>query len=1054
MIPLRIYLKGFMCFRDPAEMHFDGAPLWMLTGNNGAGKSAVFDAILYALFGIHRKGTQNAHFIINKQSRSLEVEFDFAVGDDCFRVRRTLGRKGRPGFQAFERRGGRANESSSTWQAVTDSESRDALKGWVTRTIGIDERAFTSSVFLQQGKSEKLLTSDDKDRHEVLSQIIDLSKYQRIYERADDHRKNHKGQAEGFQSQLQNIAPVNADEIEALAAQVISAADTANEARGQREEIIRLTVHAQNWNRLQAELKDIEPEIKVAETLLAQSNQIERDAERFGGLQRALPVLREIFNERDRLAGIEQKIAEYNHEAAQYEKAKIEKAINVNEAQARFDYLSGDKERLRLACDDTQDKLSQLAPHLAELGQLRQARNSVDQLEGKLARIPVDLDEQVTALERSLRALNELRSSLPLLQNFMNARSAWRVAQKQNGEATTEIAGRTLELNHAITSEDNARRELVDQEATLATAERRKAEAQLLCKQIGERIQRLGQLDGCPTCEWCGQELTPQHLEAEGTRLNAEYLEAEAESKSAKDDWQRALANHKAQQEKLHGLSSQKAEVRRRLDRAEATLEFNRTNQEQAIQQGQTALSSLRAEYRSQTPWAEADDVTQCFLSLFPTDEDLKQRRLQVKRIHDEEQQLIGLRNQKSERDAILAQRRLEFDKVATLETKYSAERELEITQAYERATAELKHNKQTLTDLETETTTAALSLAEAIKQAEENDSQLQRATQEANVAVARSQELRERIRANEGSLEASWREPARFLTLDQLERWTQEAESLSEAHARLQQLRVAREQQAIRKARQLEIKREIAGIDPRAQCAVVELDAQESVVRKKYDEAERLRRDAENRKRTLEERMNLRRDLEEQRLSHAQKAELFKQLAVLLGKDNLQRHLLSQAESSIVNNANNVLDRISSGTLRLELNQADDDGLSRTKGGSKALDLLASFSGTGVDALPVDFLSGSQRFRVAVSLALGIGQYASHGSRRIESVILDEGFGSLDKQGCSEMISELQRLKDVLGRIILVSHQEEVADAFPNNKYLVQIVDGTSQVSLVEDLN
>jgi hypothetical protein len=51
-------------------------------------------------------------------------------------------------------------------------------------------------------------------------------------------------------------------------------------------------------------------------------------------------------------------------------------------------------------------------------------------------------------------------------------------------------------------------------------------------------------------------------------------------------------------------------------------------------------------------------------------------------------------------------------------------------------------------------------------------------------------------------------------------------------------------------------------------------------------------------------------------------------------------------------------------------------------------------------------------------------------------------------------MISELQRLKDVLGRIILVSHQEEVADAFPNNKYLVQIVGGTSQVSLVEDLN
>lgn len=1042
-----------MCFRDAAEMHFDGAPLWMLTGNNGAGKSAVFDAILYALFGLHRKGTQNAHFIINKQSRSLEVEFDFAVGDDYFRIRRTLGRKGRPGFQAFERRGGRANESSSTWQVVTDSESREALKDWVIRTIGMDERAFTSSVFLQQGKSEKLLTSEDKDRHEVLSQIIDLSKYQRIYERADDHRKNHKGQADGFQSQLQNTAPVNAAEIEALAEQVITAAKTANETRGQREEIIRLKVHAQNWNRLQTELKGIEREINVADSLLTHSEQIEREVERFEVLQRALPVLREVFNGRERLTDIEKEISNHNKEAARCEKAKIRKAANVNEARACFDQLSGDKERLRLACDDAQELLSQLSPHLAELGQLRQARNSVAQLDGKLSQLPADLDEQISALERSLRNLNELRSSLPLLQNFMNARSAWRVAQRQNGEATIEISGLTLELKSTITSEDNIKRKLVDLDATLAIAERRKAEAQLLSKQIQDRIQRLDQLDGRPTCEWCGQALTPQHLEAERTRLNAEYIEADAESTSAKEDWRRASANHKAQQEELRRLSSQTAELRRRLDRAEGTLELSRTNKEQAIQQGQTALSSLRTEYRSQTPWPEDDDVGQCFLSLFPTDEDLKRRGLEVKGIHEQDQRLTGLRSQKSERDALLAQRSLEFHKVAALETKYSAEHEIEITQAHERTTAELKQNKQTLTDIETQTATAALSLAEAIKQAEENESQLQRAKQAANVAVARSQELRGRIRANEDGLEASWREPARFFTLDQLEGWTQEAESLREAPDRLQQLRSARQQQAIRKARQIEIKRDIAGIDPLAQCAVADLDAQESILRKKYEEAERLRRHAENKKRTLEERMSLRRDLEEQRLSHAQKAELFKQLALLLGKDNLQRHLLSQAERSIVNNANNVLDRISSGTLRLELNQADD-GLPRIKGGSKALDLLASFSGTGADSLPVDFLSGSQRFRVAVSLALGIGQYASHGSRRIESVILDEGFGSLDKQGCSEMISELQRLKDVLGRIILVSHQEEVADAFPNNKYLVQIVDGTSQVSLVEDLN
>ena len=62
-----------------------------------------------------------------------------------------------------------------------------------------------------------------------------------------------------------------------------------------------------------------------------------------------------------------------------------------------------------------------------------------------------------------------------------------------------------------------------------------------------------------------------------------------------------------------------------------------------------------------------------------------------------------------------------------------------------------------------------------------------------------------------------------------------------------------------------------------------------------------------------------------------------------------------------------------------------------------------------------VAFLSGSQRFRVAVSLALGIGQYASRQHRPIESVIIDEGFGCLDRQGRQVMIQELQNLRGQL---------------------------------------
>ena len=92
-------------------------------------------------------------------------------------------------------------------------------------------------------------------------------------------------------------------------------------------------------------------------------------------------------------------------------------------------------------------------------------------------------------------------------------------------------------------------------------------------------------------------------------------------------------------------------------------------------------------------------------------------------------------------------------------------------------------------------------------------------------------------------------------------------------------------------------------------------------------------------------------------------------------------------------------------------------------------------------------FLSGSQKFRVAVSLALGIGQYASRQHRPIESVIIDEGFGCLDSQGRQVMIQELQNLRGHMRCILLVSHQEEFAEAFANG-YKFELNNGTTAVT------
>jgi DNA repair exonuclease SbcCD ATPase subunit len=170
------------------------------------------------------------------------------------------------------------------------------------------------------------------------------------------------------------------------------------------------------------------------------------------------------------------------------------------------------------------------------------------------------------------------------------------------------------------------------------------------------------------------------------------------------------------------------------------------------------------------------------------------------------------------------------------------------------------------------------------------------------------------------------------------------------------------------------------------------------------------------------------------------------KMLAELLGRDRLQLYLVRQAEKQVVEHANAVLDRLSEGQLYLKL-------VGDTNGGAasdRALDLEAINRVTGEKPISVAFLSGSQKFRVAVSLALGIGQFASKQHRPIESVIIDEGFGCLDREGRQVMIQELQNLRNQMKCILLVSHQEEFADAFPDG-YHFRLEGGATRVRRVQ---
>src|SRR3954454_20142599 len=181
----------------------------MLSGTNGSGKSSIFDAVTYALFGHHRGGRLEAAELINKESNTLAVEFDFTIDGQPYRIKRTVRRRttGIAGTQQILR------AMAGEWEPVPDTQLKAKFDAWIKDKIGLDYETFTSSVLLLQGKSEKLLDSTPAGRAGGLARIVDLERYQKLHAKADEKRRELKGQLEAIAGQLAGLREVTDEEL-------------------------------------------------------------------------------------------------------------------------------------------------------------------------------------------------------------------------------------------------------------------------------------------------------------------------------------------------------------------------------------------------------------------------------------------------------------------------------------------------------------------------------------------------------------------------------------------------------------------------------------------------------------------------------------------------------------------------------------------------------------------------------------------------------------------------------------------------------------------------
>ncbi len=1046
MIPQRVKLSGFLSYKDEQEIRFDEAPLWMLSGTNGSGKSSIFDAVTFALFGHHRGGSQSAVELINKESTTLNVEFDFTIEKQLYRIKRTVRRRtsGVASTQQVMKfvpspptaEGGFADE----WEAIPDTTYKTKFDAWVKDKIGLDYETFTSSVLLLQGKSEKLLDSTPAGRAGVLARIVDLERYQKLHSKADDRRRELKGRLEGIGSQLSGIREVTDEEVNAATAS-ISAAETARDHTQARiDTLVSLEQQARGWDAAQKKVTTTQAKLANAESVLQSAIAIEKDYARLRELRDVLPAVGVIVTERGRIGESERKSEQLVLRRGERVEERRRLESNLELYRKKITSL-----KKTLVEDETKQvalntRLRELSGVLEKVRQAEDAEAEVSRLDLELKPFPADPDADVRQHQQEQERLALLAQHIAVLDRLHQDRSELVKVmaggeQAKNDEARLKAEG--IAAKEAFTTLEaklkaaRANREKADQSA---------AETRALASHAKQLAEEFNELTGEKACRACGQPLTPEHFEAEKKKRD---LDAKASERKAADLAAAAAKARKLEEE----LSAQEAADREQLDKLRDQFKDANATVKQATQDTKRLTDSCRQSY-----FALPDE----FKARIGPIELAEWSKITYPDRHD----LSALSEEARQLDSVKRKLRTAQDaaaKVQGLKAKLESARERLTKAKRELPAGDSAAVRQEFAGKQAEETAITSSIKGRKKEidlGEAEEKRLQRELSNADLdlnTLAGNLETEERSRkqSNEAverakkSLPETWQKPAEMAGFTERSKWQEELETLVARgiEKMLEQLQVARGGLESLRAEIKQFEAEVDEFPLEARRSPDEVRLEVNATRKELDARNKELIDAQGQKRTLDDYRRQRGELGEQFKAIDAEHNRYKALAELLGRDRLQRFLVRKAEKQIVDYANGVLDRLSSGQLFLKLVGSDDGGT------EKALELECANRVTGGAAINVAFLSGSQRFRVAVALALGIGQYASKQHRPIESVIIDEGFGCLDRAGRQVMIQELQNLRGHLHCILLVSHQEEFADAFPDG-YRFELKEGATKVN------
>jgi DNA repair protein SbcC/Rad50 len=1001
MIPIKLELTNFLSYRQTAVLDFEGIHLACISGPNGAGKSSILDGITWALFGQSRSKSDDD--VVNRQAalqgEIAEVRLEFSLEGGIYRVVRCK-KVGKTMSLEFQMASGGAAGAAQRWKSLTESKLRETQAA-IEQLLRMSFDTFSNASFLLQGKADEFTTRSPNQRKEILADLLGVNRWDTYKERVSERRKATEDKLTVLDGRIADIELELAEQGERERALADSRAQlkVVADQRALQEQLLEQLRRAEAAVKQQQQLvENLATTLKRARLALENRRQQERQRrQERDGYQVLLDQAPAILANYTAWQEAEACLQEWQNKADAYHKLR---------QQQRPYELEIERERSRLA--QRQKELESRSQQIAAMAQEQEAlllrldgdRARLEQLGERLA----DLAQQENAWQEARDGLQQIESERQLWQQEISQlqNQAQRVGtlRKEEGDvaknrAQAETLVTELAAEVAAAGERHRRHSvaLADLHSLQAAQPRLKADMNKLNERLLPLKEETG--DACPVC---GQAMSESHrltvladLEAEGKQKGDEFRRNQARMKELEQEITALAAGLKQQEKVERDLETQ----RQRLAKAEARLD---------------EIQAAVAE------WQQEDGGPAVRL------EALKQQLSDTSTLQGQQAEVKRL--------AAAVQSKAEVDR-----ERQALERQIAVAEArlaeIERATAEWMPKGQT----ELESVRQRLAEEQIAPQAQAALKDLEAQAAATGYEAAAHDAAR---KARQALAEA----PSRYQELQKAEA---AVKPVNEVLLDLEQQIAVQEAEVAELNRQHELAtaqltemRENGG-----DLAAVEKETFR--LREAEITAQRFVGAAEQRLKVLADQRCRREELAAERAAITLLIQRLKLLEKACGRDGVQALLIEQALPEIEEDANDLLDRLTGGQMSVVF-----DTQRKLKSADRLAETLDIRIADTVGERPYENFSGGEQFRVNFAIRLALSRIlAKRAGARLQTLVVDEGFGSQDPYGRQRLIEAINTIQGDFARILIITHIDELRDAFPT-RIVVDKGPGGSTIAIV----